>query len=535
MGFIRKLAFIKKMNLKEIVKNSYLHIIKGSLNRIILFEFDSILNHLIRLHIEVKTDESSTENADETLIITDKFFIYRNLWKAVLETLYSNHLPNINYSFDWKIEVTPYTIMLCELSKDIIKSEKEIEHLKTLTKFTDEDIESNFEDISDKIGLKKIEVYDYLKNILPQDLFPTKRKEQLLLLFRLMNFPPLEELALFFSRYNSSLKEELSQLSVAFTGIEESKIPDFGMSEPLHYSTFHFGHKLFEKHKINGFLEKTELQEYKQDFETIIQNSNKNISEFKDEIICPCCGKKQTISLPKEILQYKLLLKQRQLSKRIGLSFITEFTKEFKSNLSEKYYNFLPNLNKVDNPKCIILVEGESEEISIPLLSFRKRFILSQKDIQVYNSKSKQKLKEDFFNFKDKYPNRKIICLLDSDAIKERDDILRVIKDNKDKYRLIFIEKGTFEDIFDIQFSIKIVNDLYPDGDDIELSDFDQNKDFLSNIKKIMHFKKKAQFDKVLFAKTISLKIDVEIIPKQIIEILETAEDFTREGGFIKK
>jgi len=155
--------------------------------------------------------------------------------------------------------------------------------------------------------------------------------------------------------------------------------------------------------------------------------------------------------------------------------------------------------------------------------------------VQVYNSKSKEKLAADFLSFKSNYPNRKIICLLDSDAVKERDDIQRIIKDHKDKYRIVFIEKGTFEDIFDTEVSIEILNELYPDGEPIIKSDFDTSKDFLTNIKRVLFVKKKAQFDKVLFSKKISLKIDIEKLPKEISEILEIVESFTKPSKFIKK
>src|SRR5690606_4381929 len=101
------------------------------------------------------------------------------------------------------------------------------------------------------------------------------------------------------------------------------------------------------------------------------------------------------------------------------------FVEQYKKDISEKVYSFLPNINKVDHPTCMILVEGESEEWAIPILAFRKQFILSQSNIQVYNSKSKEKLLADFLSFRANYPNRKIICLLDSDAKKEREDLER--------------------------------------------------------------------------------------------------------------
>ncbi|MBS1596067.1 MAG: hypothetical protein JST90_17275 [Bacteroidetes bacterium] len=182
----------------------------------------------------------------------------------------------------------------------------------------------------------------------------------------------------------------------------------------------------------------------------------------------------------------------------------------------------------------MILVEGESEEISLPILGFRKRFILSQRKIQVYNSKSKQKLKEDFFSLKAKYPSLKIVCILDDDAVTEKNDIERVIEGHKDQYNLVFIPKGTFEDLFDLPSSIVILNELYPEGDEIVLADFDMAKTFLKNIKSILYTKKKATFDKVAFARRMAFQMDIEKLPPEIQAIFDLVKDFTEPTSFVK-
>jgi len=516
------------VDLKSIIKPNYLPLIKGTLNRILLFETDSILNHLIRLHLE------NPPKADEVLVITDKFFIFKKLWQGILETLYENYLPNIKYEFTWEIEITPYTLMLCEFTKEHFQS-TEIDLLKKILKITDEEIETDFSVLMEKLGAESLGIKEGLKHKIPKEVLPKTKKEELILLFRIMNFPPLGELSLFLERYNQNLKEQTKDLSIAFSGIDNTKVPTFGMEESLHYSYHHFDHTTFKKYGLEAFEKHNDLIKYKSEFEKIRKIAFENKDEFKDNYICSCCGTQQEIDLPEEILHYKLLLENQSLCKNIGLLYLNDFIENYKTNLSEKYYSFLPNINKVDNPDCLILVEGESEESSIPLLAFRKRFILSSHNVQVYNSKSKEKLAADFLSFKSNYPNRKIICLLDSDAIKERDDIQRVINDNKDKYRIVFIKKGAFEDIFDLDFSIEILNEIYPEGDEILKSDFDSTKDFLTNIKRILFLKKKASFDKVLFAKKISLKIDIEKLPKEIDEILEIVKVFTTASKFIKK
>ena len=522
------------MNFREIVKESYLHIIKGSINRILLFDFDSIINNLIRFHVDIKDGETKI-NADEQLLITDKFFIVQNLWKSIIETLYENFLPKVDYSFSWKIEITAYTLMLCELSSGHFSSEKELDHLKDLAKINDDDIENNFQKLRKDLGFQKIGIENVLELTLPKEKIPNNRKEQLLLLFRLMNFPPLREISKFINEYNSSINQDLKSLSTVFSAKSPNLFEGFHKSEPLHYSEIQFSHDTFKKVGLDALSKHTDLSEFKDEFKKINKIISLNHEKLVDEIICPCCGEKSKVVLPDEILQYKIILENIQLSTKIGLIYYDNFVEEYKETFSDGIANFFPNLNNVSNPDCLILVEGESEEIAIPILAFRKRFILAERKIQVYNSKSKQKLKEDFFNLKEKYPERKMICLLDSDAAKERDDILRIVNGNKNKYRLVFISEGTFEDLFDLQISIDVINELYPEGEKIAIEEIDTSKDFLTNMKRLLFQKKKAQFDKVLFAKKISLKIDADKMPKEIEEILEIAKDFTENRAFVKR
>lgn len=404
-----------------------------------------------------------------------------------------------------------------------------------LANITEKDVENDYNVVVENLGLASMNLNGHLENRLSKKTLPESNKERLELLFRLMNFPPLQELTLFYRRYVAKLNREIEELGTGFTTIEEVKIPEIGMGEALHYSYFQIDHELFRKHGIKGFSAHPELKGFSKEFSEITQIAKSNKGDLKDEVICPCCGEKQTINLPEELLQYKLLLENKQLAEKVGLVYFDEFVEGFKESLADRFGSFIPNLNRVNHPKHIILVEGESEEIALPILAFRKRFVLAQNDIQVYNSKSKQKLREDFFNMKGKYPNRNIVCFLDSDAVKERDDINRVIQNKQNKYRMVFIENGTFEDLFDLNYSIEILNYLYPEGSEIYNSDFDSSKDFLSNIKKILFNKKKATFDKVLFAQTIAFKIDIDLIPKEITELLQIVEDFSKPSKFIKK
>ncbi|MET4108531.1 hypothetical protein ABIB60_003905 [Hymenobacter sp. UYP22] len=515
------------MDFKPVVKEAYLGVIKGACNRVLHFEVDDSINSLLRLLIV------EPPKADEVLLITDKFFLYQALWKATLELLYEEFLPLFPYEHTWQMEVTPYTMLLCELTAELATT-RELDDLQTLTQITDEQLEFDFQDVAEKTGLTRLGFGNGLANLLPPSLLPRTRREELLLLFRLMNFPPLTELALFQNRYNAALRHQFERLAIAFSAVEKVQAPSFGMPEALRNSYFPVDHELFKRYGLTGFEQEPELTSFKEDFAAIRRLAAANKAHFRDDVICPCCGDKTTIEVPEEVLQYKYLVDNKKLGIAIGLLHLQEFRDNYTQNLAKHLNQFLPELNRIDNPECLILVEGESEEIAIPILAFRKHFILSQRGIQVYNSKSKEKLAADFLTFRAKYPNRKMICLLDSDAKKERDNIERIVKDNKHKYRMVFIEQGTFEDLFELPYAVQTLNELYPDGEEILVSDFDTTKDFLSNVKRIMFQKKQATFDKVAFAKLISLRVDVDQLPTEINQILDIAQDFTRATTYFK-
>lgn len=300
------------VNLKEIVKDTFLYIIRGALNKILLFDIDSLMNQLIRMHME------NPPKADEVLVITDKFFIYRKIWQGILETLYETYLPNTNYEFKWEMEITPYTLMLCELTKKD-SANLEIELQKTILNISDEQIESNFDDLLKTIGADKIGFEHGLKDRLPENLLPKTKKEEFSLLFRLMNFPPLCELAKFTELYNQYLKQQTENLSIAFSAMSKTKFSPVNMEESLHYSYFHISHTIFKKYGIDSFINHPNLLQYKSDFQSIRQKVLANKDLFKDNCICPCCGKEQEIQLPEEVLEYKLLLENQPLCTKIGI------------------------------------------------------------------------------------------------------------------------------------------------------------------------------------------------------------------------
>ncbi|MEQ2353669.1 TOPRIM nucleotidyl transferase/hydrolase domain-containing protein [Pseudoalteromonas piscicida] len=516
-----------EIDYSEIVKDTYLLLVKDALNSITYLNFDGLLNRVICLFI------SDPSEPDKKLLITDKFYIYKNIWKAVIELLYKEFLPNYNYRFEWEIEISPFTITLCELTKGK-KCESEFDIIKSLLKISDEQFETDYYQLLNKLGADSLGFPDGIVGKIPKSLVPGTRIEQLNFLFRLMTFPPLDELAVFYMRYGSYTKQKIESLSVFLPGTDFSQIADFKLQGPLANSYFNLSHTTFQKYGLDNIESNEQFSMYKNEFKSIRESADLFKGQFKDKVICSCCGEDQEISLPEEVAQFKFLIESRKLSRDVGLLYIDDYIFDYKSKIAESLSKFTDEINAVEHPKCLILVEGESEEVLIPIIALRCGLSLSSSDVKVYNSKSKQKLESDFINFKAKYPKLKMVCVLDSDAIKERDSLNRLIKGNRNKYHLTYIEKGCFEDLFNLKDSIRVLNDLYPDGELILISDFDKEKDFLTNVKKILHFKKKAQFDKVKFAKKIAYSIEVTDIPEEMMQVLKAAEKFTTKKVFIE-
>lgn len=511
---------------KNPFNETYPILIKMSLESILLSKFDTLQRAILTL-----CTESNMENHVDKIVFTDKIYIYGQIWKNIIECLYENFLPTEKYTFDWTIELTPLTLTLCKMTEHTSRNE-EYELQKKLLKISDDDIENDFDNILKKIGATKIGLPNCLSDQLPTNLIPKTKKEELKLLLRIMNFPPLGEIAIFINKHNNNIADKLDKLPEIFSNLQPSEIPSVN-NYILHYSTYHLSYTTFQKYGFDTISTNKELSQYEEEFSLIKDKAKLHKTSFQDKTICPCCGKVNDVLLPEEVIQYKLICTNSQLCKHIGLVYFDDFVVEFHRQIDESFEKLFIDINKVDKPQCLILVEGDSEEISIPILSLRKNYILSAHAIKVYNSKSKQKVASDFKSFKKQYPNLKIICLLDADATKEIDEIERIIKNNLNMYRIFKISKGTFEDIFDIDASINILNEMYADGENIELSDFDDEKEFLVNVRKILHEKKQAAFDKVKFARNISLKVDINKFPKIIDEIISAAKTLTLKHSFI--
>ncbi len=490
--------------------------------------FNENIDRLSGLFIEEYEKKSSD------ILITDKHMIYRSLWKNILEKLYTIYLPGEKYNFNWFIELTPHSFFLWLTSSKEL-SFKELDKLVSHYNIDYEQLELNLNTCIEKMNLSSSKISIETLDVIPNNIKLSTNRENLSLILSLLNIPPLEEIYIFTNKFITKNIAEENKLNKVLNKNSIDLTPRIQIPNILNNAYFYVDHALISKDKWDNLIKKPFLEKHIDSIKYINEVVKSYNKEIEDNFICPCCGEKSLIHIPKDIIRVKLLIENRELYRDIGFYYFNEYLASFFSNVIKSIQNFDKNINNTPHPDCLILVEGESEEVFIPLVSLRINLDIRNKNVKVYNSKSKQKLLADFLSFKDKYPDLKMICLLDSDAIKEKNEIQRIINNNLDKYRLIYIDHGAFEDLFDKNTAIEIINKMYPNGEHILLDDIDNDQEFAKSISNILFEKKKEKFDKVKFAKKMAQSININAIPKEIHALFEYVTLLTEKSKFITR
>lgn len=504
-------------------------VIRIYIDKILGFDFDSLLDLFAATSLSF-TDEESGESRyvePEEIFWADKFQYYREVWKQTLERLYKKYLPDVDYTFSWQIEITPYTLTLINLIslprkyQQIFKAELERKGFKETDMLDDL-----------KFSLKHLKVDTLLTS---ENLLRILSKDELerhFQIIRLMNFPPLEELDVFYDLVYHRYTKGLSALHEVFSS-GQIHFPIHAVLEPFHKSDFSISHALFSKYGMDYFENAPSLVQFKDDFAAIRLRSKAEEGRHTGNYVCPCCATENESSVPLDVIEFLMVLEHMPLKREIGFLLFDEVLEEYKKGIAEKFYDLFNNLNPDGESDLYIMVEGASEEIGLPLLAIKRKMFLHGRRIKVYNCESKEKLLSDFKAFRKKQKNLKMICLLDSDARKEKEEISRMIKDQKNKYGLVYIEKGTWEDLFPLSQSVEVLNKMYPDGETIVESDFPLIKEFPREVGKILHEKKKASFDKVKFSQHICLSLDLVQIPAPIVMLFDLADKLLPENQSI--
>lgn len=179
---------------------------------------------------------------------------------------------------------------------------------------------------------------------------------------------------------------------------------------------------------------------------------------------------------------------------------------------------------------CILLVEGKSEYISVQRFAISLDMNLRLLGVLVVNSGGKEEMPKDFLKYKRVFKGVPIVCVLDHDAAEQEKEISRMMRTAPEGSKCFPSDDGSFEDHFSIEQIATLLNILYPDGDLIEVSDFDGvTPPILEHIEAIVKKTKLAEFDKVAFAELASTTIrEPEGIPAFFRMVIEYLQEITR-------
>jgi hypothetical protein len=469
------------------------HLMRACLQRVALGHFDGLMDDVLKVTLE---NPSFEELANAPLC--DRFAIYQAVWNRVLTVLRAAYLPEEKQpQEEWvRPEVTLQTVLLCRF----LPSPK------------------------DRRRLPMGEMHPGVLADLPAALLPGNEMERAAFVARFHDFPPLRRLAWLYLRAVERYQRQWDSLANTFGGSAADTAPRLELPPALREALFLFSADLLRDHPLEELIEHPSLQKHREALERLKAKTAESTLELEGTSVCACCGMPATdLRAPPHLSAYRLVLNEPELADAIGFTYFTEVEAAFKQQVIDAVIRYTESLNRVDHPECLLMVEGESEEVSLPILALRLDRPLAPKKIFVHNAGSKEKLEIAFRDVRSKYPHQGVVMLLDSDAKREKNNIERMSRDQKNLYHLEFIETGTYEDLFPRPLTIEILNQMYPEGELLEATDFEEGRSFLDAVKVLLHEKKKAAFDKKRFAREMALKIPAEEIPQQLRDLIEKA------------
>jgi hypothetical protein len=445
----------------------------------------------------------TTEGQINNLSLKQMVYTYQNVWNNTLMHLYAKYLPHyIIHQNEVGFEVTPFTVSLVSNSLEIFYenfslSEDDIEYAKcTFASF--------------KLDKRFIPVED--KNIIN-------------LTLGIMTFPPLMQLYKFYKYAYIQHAEASKVLLETVQNYDIDTLP-FKTNIGLHFSNMFISQSTYDAlGGIDGLIESDKLITVVDKLREIKNASSINSAFINANTICPHCGQKHDgIHVPQNAICYSHIISEYpELHKYIGFAYYDEYQNDIIELLLKIIDEIPKGINDIPTIKCIILVEGETEEIAIPAMAVIYGRPLAVKNIHVMNSGSKQKVLSDFRKLSKHFPKLKICIILDSDATREKIEIEKAIAGHRDRYSFKYITKGTFEDLIPKQIALDVLKTLYSINNSISQSDIDDKKGFIHQIEKLLWDKSKSKFDKIEFIKASVRIMQDNDVPDLIKELIDDA------------
>lgn len=441
----------------------------------------------------LEMNEASFEN---------KVSAYHTAWRDSISTMYEEELPKQKNRYNIGIELTPYTVFTAE---------KNIFDLYGLFKLSNND-------------KKYCEyIYDnYISEYMTIEEYEIKMNFVLCILI----MPPLLAIGDFYVRaYNEHIKKAELILGTVQNNVVE--MPQYRCNIGLGLSNNFITQEIYRKYgEMNGLIDNPIFLDIKEQL-LEIKNECGESKVLSQNAICPYCGQPHDIVVHKnDIFFAHLLLLHKDTQAKLGLKIMSDYKEMYAATYFDAIKDWDKQLNHVEDPKCYILVEGDTEEKAIPYMAVKYGKPLAYRGIKVWNSKTKEKVYMDFEKMIKNNPDAKVCVLLDGDAKKQIDNIERIIQGRKNQYALHYIPEGTFEDLIDKDIAITALNTIYGESA-FDKSDFVEGKSFLNQVEKKIHMNSEfGKFDKIQFIEIVMKLSNKENIPNVIKEIIDDCYKF---------
>lgn len=328
--------------------------------------------------------------------------------------------------------------------------------------------------------------------------------------------------------YGAAYKQhaEATKILIETVGGKELDTTPFETNFALHFSNKFISQSTYEAlGGIDGLIVSKKMGIISDKLQEIKDSCFFESVPISINAICQECGQKhEKIEISQDVVCYaRILYDHREIHKYIGFCFYEEYQNDISQALLSIIVNLPEGINYIKNIKCVILVEGQTEEIAIPALAVKYGKPLATKRIHVMNSQSKQKVLSDFKKLRDNFPELKICAIVDSDAKKEKMEFEKANAGQRNKFSFKYISKGTFEDLIPLHIALDALNLLYPIQNPITANDINNKKEFIHQIDKILWDRSNSKLDKIKFIKEAVRLMQGNDIPDLIKELIDDA------------
>lgn len=436
-----------------------------------------------------------------------KVEMYHKVWKNTIDDLYATNIPQEKNKYEIGIELTPYTVCIAE--NNIIDFNK----MFSLSAY-------------DKQFCK--ETYNQL---ITENIFTSENDVKINFIACILIMPPLLAIDGF---YEKAYQKFCGQAKSIINTVQNfpTLMPPYKRNLGLGLATNFLNQKTYEKYgEMDGLIDNPLCLDIRASL-LYIKNECKEEMKTNQNSICPHCGQSHNVILyQKDLFYINLTLLYRDISAKLVLNMMQDYRDMFSAYYLDAIMFDSERLNYVENPKCYIIVEGDTEEKAIPYMALKYHKPLARKGIKVWNAHTKEKVLMEFENFKNNNPDAYICVLLDGDAKKQIGRIDEMIRGKKNKYLLYFIEDGTFEDIIEKDIAVQALNSIYGEGTFCE-NDFKEKIPFVNQVRKKNHNNgiSTAELPKIEFIKKVMELTNENNVPKMIQQIVDDCYNLVSQG-----